>query len=195
MLGAPAHDVTELLHAWSAGDVAARDRLIPVVYQELRRRAAAQMKRERPGHTLQPTALVHETYLRLIDQARADWQDRAQFFRIASEIMRRILVDRARAHRRTKRSGQWSRVSLDETVALTDGTDVEILDLDRALTRLAALDLRKSQVAESRFFSGLSLEETAHALELSRATVERDWQTARAWLFKELSGQRARDDA
>ena len=187
--------MTELLHAWSAGDAAARDRLIPLVYQELRRRAAAQLRRERPGHTLQPTALVHETYLRLIDQARADWQDRAQFFKIASEIMRRILVDRARAHRATKRSGQWSRVSLDETVALTEGADVEILDLDRALTRLAALDYRKSQVAEFRFFAGLSLEETAQALDLSRATVERDWLTARAWLFKELSGQRARDDA
>jgi RNA polymerase sigma factor (TIGR02999 family) len=192
---ASAPDVTELLHAWSAGDAAARDRLIPLVYQELRRRAAAQLRRERPGHTLQPTALVHETYLRLIDQARADWQDRAQFFRIASEIMRRILVDRARAHRATKRSGQWSRVSLEETVALIDGADVEILDLDRALTRLAALDRRKSQVAEFRFFSGFSLEETARALELSRATVERDWLTARAWLFKELSGERARDDA
>jgi RNA polymerase sigma factor (TIGR02999 family) len=190
-----APDVTELLHAWSAGDVAARDRLIPLVYQELRRRAAAQMRRERPGHTLQPTALVHETYLRLIDQARAGWQDRAQFFRIASEIMRRILVDRARAHRTTKRSGRWSRVSLDETVAVSAGTDVEILDLDRALTRLAAFDLRKSQVAEFRFFSGLSLEETADALALSRATVERDWLSARAWLFRELSGSRARDDS
>jgi RNA polymerase sigma factor (TIGR02999 family) len=194
-LRASTPDVTELLHAWSAGDVAARDRLIPLVYQELRRRAAAQMRRERPDHTLQPTALVHETYLRLIDQARAGWQDRAQFFRIASEIMRRILVDRARAHRTTKRSGQWSRVSLDEAVAVTDGTDVEILDLDRALTRLAEFDLRKSQVAEFRFFSGLSLEETADALALSRATVERDWLSARAWLFKELSGSGARDDS
>jgi RNA polymerase sigma factor (TIGR02999 family) len=194
-LGASGHEVTTLLHAWSAGDADARDRLMSLVYQELRRRAAAHMRRERPGHSLQPTALVNETYLRLIDQTRATWQDRAQFFRVASEIMRRILVDRARAHRMHKRSGQWSRVSLDETLAVTDGVAVEVLDLDRALTRLATLDPRKGQVAEFRFFAGLSLEETAHLLEVSRATVERDWQLARAWLFKELSAGPVRDDA
>lgn len=194
-MGASGHEVTTLLHAWRAGDADARDRLMSLVYAELRRRAAAQMRRERRDHTLQPTALVHETYLRLIDQTRANWQDRAQFFRMASEIMRRILVDRARAHRTHKRSGQWSRMSLDETIAVTDGADVEVLDLDRALTRLASFDRRKSQVAEFRFFAGLSLEETAQLLEVSRATVERDWQTARAWLFKELSPQRVRDDS
>ena len=188
-------DVTGLLHAWSAGDAGARDRLLPLVYQELRRRAAAEMRRERPAHTLQPTALVHETYLRLIDQARATWEDRGHFFSIASEIMRRILVDRARARRAHKRSGQWSRVALDDGVAEVRGTDVEVIDLDRALTRLASFDARKSQVAEFRFFAGLSLEETADALGISRATAERDWQTARAWLLKELSPQRARDDA
>ncbi len=187
--------MTALLQAWSAGDTAARDQLVPLVYQELRRRAAARLRRERPGHTLQPTALVNEAYLRLIDQTRADWKDRAQFFRIASEIMRRILVDRARAHRMAKRSGQWARVSLDDAAALAAGIDVEVLDLDRALTRLAALAPRKSQIAELRFFAGMSLEEAADALQVSRATAERDWQTARAWLFKELSGQRTRDDA
>jgi RNA polymerase sigma factor (TIGR02999 family) len=188
-------DVTALLHAWSAGEAGARERLMPLVYQELRRRAAAHMRRERPGHTLPPTALVHETYLRLIDQTRASFEDRAHFFRIASEMMRRILVDRARARRMHKRSGQWSRVALDDGVAMTNGTDVEVIDLDRALTRLASFDPRKSQVAEYRFFAGLSLEETAAALGVSRATVERDWQTARAWLFKELSPRQVRDDA
>jgi RNA polymerase sigma factor (TIGR02999 family) len=187
--------VTELLHAWAAGDVSARDRLVPVVYAELRRRAAAAMRRERPDHTLQPTALVHETYLRLIDQSRAAWQDRAQFFRIASEMMRRILVDQARARGRAKRAGSWSRVPLAEDVAVVDATDVDVLDLDAALTRLSTFDARKSEVAELRFFAGLSLDEIGEALALSRATVERDWQKARAWLFKELSGQRAANDA
>jgi RNA polymerase sigma factor (TIGR02999 family) len=188
-------DVTELLRAWSGGDVAARDRLVPLVYQELRSRAAAHLRHERPGHTLQPTALVHEVYLRLIDQHRAAWQDRTQFFCIASQMMRRILVDRARAHRTAKRSGRWSRVTLDDAIAVADSADVDVLDLDSALTRLAAFDTRKSQIAELRFFGGLSLEETGQTLGVSRATVERDWQAARAWLFKELSGQRASHDA
>ena len=187
-LTTPNHDVTALLHAWSAGDAGARDRLVPLVYQELRRRAAAQLRRERPGHTLQPTALVHEAYLRLIDQDRAAWQDRAQFFRVASHTMRRILVDRARAHLTHKRSGQWARVTLDEGVALARGGDVDILDLDRALERLATFDARMSEVAELRVFGGLTLAETSELLGVSRATVERDWQAARAWLFKELSG-------
>jgi RNA polymerase sigma factor (TIGR02999 family) len=194
-MGGSNHEVTELLRAWSDGDVGARDRLVPIVYQELRRRATAQLRRERPGHTLQPTALVHEVYLRLIDQHSAVWQDRAQFFRVASQMMRRILVDRARAHRMTKRSGRWARVTLDDAVAVAHSADVDILDLDSALTRLALLDARKSQIAELRFFTGLSLEEAGHALGVSRATVERDWQAARAWLFKELSGQRAGHDA
>ncbi|HEU4892190.1 MAG TPA: sigma-70 family RNA polymerase sigma factor [Vicinamibacterales bacterium] len=183
--------MTQLLQAWGAGDVAARDRLLPLVYRELHRRAIAQMRRERQGHTLQPTALVHEAYLRLVNQERAVWEHRTQFFRVASEMMRRILVDRARAHAMAKRSGRWSRVSLDEAVAVVPATDVDVLDLDAALTRLAAFDARKSQIAELRFFAGLSLEEIADALASSRATVERDWQKARAWLFKELS-QRTR---
>jgi RNA polymerase sigma factor (TIGR02999 family) len=193
-VGTPSHDVTELLRAWSGGDINARDRLIPLVYQELRRRAAAHLRRERAGYTLQPTALVHEVYLRLIDQERAAWRDRTQFFCIASQMMRRILVDRARAHRMAKRSGRWARVTLDEAIAVTQSTDVDVLDLDSALTRLATFDVRKSQIAELRFFTGLSLEETGQALGVSRATVERDWQAARAWLFKELS-ERASHDA
>jgi RNA polymerase sigma factor (TIGR02999 family) len=194
-MAALSHDVTELLRAWNDGDLCARDRLVPLVYQELRRRAAAHLRRERPSHTLQPTALVHEAYLRLIDQHRAVWRNRAQFFGVASQMMRRILVDHARAHRMAKRSGRWSRVMLDDGIAVTHNADADVLDLDSALTRLATFDARKSRIAELRFFAGLSLEETGHALGISRATVERDWQAARAWLFRELSGQEARHDA
>jgi len=183
-MGAPGHDVTDHLRAWGDGDLGARDRLMPLVYQELRRGAAAYMRRERRDHTLQPTDPVHEAYLRLVDQRRTEWQNRAQFFGVASEMMRRILVDRARAHRRDKRSGRWARVTLHEAVTATPATDVDVLDLDAALTTLAALDERKSRIAELRFFGGLSLEETGEALGLSVATVERDWQAARAWLFK-----------
>jgi len=181
------HEVTELLQAWSEGDADARDRLFSAIYPELRRLAAAYLRRERCGATLQPAALVHEAYLRLVDQ-RAPWHNRAHFFAMASQMMRRILVDRGRARRMGKRSGQWSRVTLDDCAAMTVPADVDVLDLDAALTRLAALDARKSQVAELRFFAGLSLEETAKVLDVSPKTVEREWQAARAWLFKALSG-------
>jgi RNA polymerase sigma factor (TIGR02999 family) len=180
-------NVTELLQAWSSGDTRARDALVPLVYQELRRQAAAQLRRERRGHTLQPTALVHEAYLRLVNQHSTVWQNRAQFFAVSSQIMRRILVDRARAHSMAKRSGRWTRVTLDESAKVAQPVDVDVLDLDAALTRLAAFDTRKSQIAEHRFFSGLSLDEAAEVIGISRATAERDWQAARAWLFKELS--------
>lgn len=186
-------EVTELLHAWSEGDSKARDRLIPLVYGDLRKRAAAYLRRERPDHTLQPTALVHEAYLRLVDQRRAAWRNRAQFFAVAAELMRRILVDRAREHKADKRSGQWARVTLDAGLAVTKPFNVDVLDLDRALTALASVDARKSRIAELRFFGGLSLEETGEALSLSIATVERDWQVARAWLFDALSGARGSD--
>ena len=190
---ASSHDVTALLHAWTAGDRAARDQLMDVVYQELRHRAAGQLRRERRGHTLQPTALVHEAYVRLVDQRRMEWQNRGQFFGVACQMMRRILVDHARAHRMAKRSGQWARVTLDEALRATPAVDVDVLDLDAALTRLAAFDPRKSQLAELRFFGGLSLEEAAEAVGISRATAERDWQAARAWLLKELRGERPHD--
>ena len=186
----PAPDVTALLHAWNEGDLDAREQLMPLVYDELRRRAAACMRRERQGHLLQPTALVHEAYLRLVDQRHAAWRNRAQFLAVAGEIMRRILVDWARAHRTAKRSGRWSRVTLDDIVAPAETPEVEILDLDAALTELAAFDARKSRIAELRFFAGLSLEETGHVLQVSPRTVERDWQAARAWLFKALSERR-----
>jgi RNA polymerase sigma factor (TIGR02999 family) len=139
-------DVSALLQAWSHGDVEARDRVMEVVYQELRRRAAAYLRHERAGHTLQPTALVHEAYLRLVDQNAAAWQNRAQFFGVASQIMRRILVDRARARKTAKRSGRWARVTLDESVMGHESREIDVLDLDAALTDLAAFDARKSQV-------------------------------------------------
>jgi RNA polymerase sigma-70 factor (ECF subfamily) len=186
-LTSAAHDVTALLHAWSDGDIDARDRLVTLIYQELRRRAAAHLRCERRDHTLQPTALVNEAYLRLVDQ-RAPWQNRQQFFCVASQIMRRVLVDRARARGMAKRSGQWARVTLDDAKAMIPPVDIDLLDLDAALTKLAAFDPRKSHIAELRFFGGLSLDETGKALGVSLATVERDWQAARAWLFKTLSG-------
>jgi RNA polymerase sigma factor (TIGR02999 family) len=181
-------DVSGLLEAWSHGDEEARDRLLTVVYQELRQCAAAHLRRERVGETLQPTALVHEAYLRLVKQDRTAWQNRGQFFGVASQMMRRILVDRARARNMRKRSGQWARVALDEGAMLEQAYQVDVLDLDRALIELAAFDSRKSQIAELRFFGGLSLEEVGNALGLSVATVERDWQTARVWLYTRLSG-------
>ena len=185
-------DVSALLRAWSEGHVDARDRVMEVVYQELRRRAAAYLRRERSGHTLQPTALVHEAYLRLVDQHATVWQNRAQFFGVASQIMRRILVDRARARKTAKRSGRWARVTLDESVAECASPDVDVLDLDAALTELAAFDARKSQVAELKFFGGLTLEEAGHVLGVSVATVEREWQVARAWLYARLTDKSAR---
>jgi RNA polymerase sigma factor (TIGR02999 family) len=185
----PDADVSGLLQAWTRGDGEARDRLLTVVYQELRRRAAAHLRRERVGHTLQPTALVHEAYLRLVKQDRADWQNRGQFFGVASQMMRRILVDRARARCMAKRSGRWARVTLDEDVAQSHAREVDVLDLDHALSELATFDARKSEIAELRFFGGLSLEETGRVLGLSVATVEREWQAARAWLYARLTGK------
>ncbi len=185
-------DVTKLLEAWSAGSVEARDQLIPVLYGELRRRAAAHLRRERSDHTLQPTALVHEVYLKLVDQDRAEWRNRAQFLAVASEIMRRILVDRARARKMEKRSGRWARVSLVEDAARATPRDVNLLDLNAALDELAAFAPRKARVAELRFFGGLSLEEVGHVLDTSVATSMRDWQAARAWLFRRLKADAAR---
>ena len=183
-------DVSVLLEAWNRGDAAARDRLLPLVYEELRRRARAYLRRERAGHTLQPTALVHEAYLRLTRQQRVVWQNRAQFYGLAAQMMRRILVDHARARNMAKRSGRWARVSFVDVVAPRQPLDLDVLDLHAALDELASFDDRKSRVAELRFFGGLSLEETGHVLDLSIATVEREWQAARAWLFSRLKGLR-----
>lgn len=180
-------DITALLEKWNQGDLEARDQLVPILYGELRRRAAAFLRRERPGQTLQPTALVNEVYLRLVDQNRAVWHNRAQFLAVASEMMRRILVDRARAHKMAKRSGRWARVTLAEDVARGTQRDVDVLDLHSALEELSAFDERKARVAEFRFFGGLSLEETGAVLGTSLATTTRDWQAARAWLFRRLT--------
>jgi RNA polymerase sigma factor (TIGR02999 family) len=184
------HKVTALLHAWTAGDLGARDRLMSVVYRDLHKRAAAYLRRERVGHTLQPTALVHEAYLRLVDQRRVVWQNRGQFFGVAAQLMRRILVDRARARKMAKRSGQWARVTVDDAARAIPPVNVDVLDLDAALARLATFDARKCQLAELRFFGGLSLAEAGEALGISLATAERDWQAARAWLSKELRPER-----
>ena len=182
--------VTALLRAWNAGDLDARDRAMALVYRELRRRAAVQLRRERPGHILQPTALVHEAYIRLVDQQDAAWQSRAHFLAVVSQMMRRILVDHARGRLAAKRSGRWWRVTMGDAddVAISS-TRIDLLDLHGALERLAVFDARKSCIAELRFFGGLSLEEMGHVLDVSPKTVERDWQLARAWLFKTLSEQ------
>jgi len=191
--------VTALLRAWSHGDEKARDRLLPLVYADLRRRAARFLRRERPDHTLQPTALVHEAYMRLVGQS-ADWQNRSHFFGVASEMMRRVLVDHARARRAARREGDRFQVTLDEGLAVSQPREVDLVALDAALEELAALDARQGRMVELRFFGGLSLEETAEALGVSLATVKRDWHSAKAWLFRRMTGKPSptaggRDDA
>ena len=181
--------VTALLQAWHRGDVQARDRLMQVVYAELRRRAAAYLRREPADHTLQPTALIHEAYLRLIDQDRVVWQNRAHFFAVAAQMMRRILVDHARGHGRRKRSGAALRVTLDERIAAVDPHSGDnLLQIDQALAELMALDPRQGQIVELRYFGGLTETEVAAVLGLSRTTVTREWQTARAWLYRWITG-------
>ena len=180
-------EVTALLRAWADGQPGAADRLVPLIYQHLRRRAAAYLRGERRGHTLQPTALVHEAYLRLVDQQHVVWQNRAQFFGLASQMMRRILVDHARRRNMHKRSGQWLRVSLDDRALPGPTADFDVLALDDLLVRLAAFDARKSRVVELRYFGGLSLEETAGVLDIAPRTVEREWRAARAWLHSQLT--------
>lgn len=178
--------VTAVLQAWSQGDAAARDRLIPLVYDDLRRLAARQLRRERPSHTLQPTALVHEAYLRLLGQKDVVWENRAQFFGIASQMMRRILVDHARGRQAAKREGARLRVTLDEAAAVAGERDVDLVLLDQALDELSALDPRQGRIVELRFFGGLSIEETAEALGISPATVKREWPVAKAWLHRRM---------
>jgi RNA polymerase sigma factor (TIGR02999 family) len=189
MNSSPSKPVTALLHAWSGGDAHARDELLTLIYGELRRRAAAHFRRERRGHSLQPTALVHEAYLRLIGQ-QVTWKNRAHFFGLASEMMRRILVDHARARKRNKRAGGWTRVELDEAVAMAEERDLDLVALDRALQELSALDPRHGRMVELRFFGGLTLEEAAEVLGASSATVKRDWALARAWLYQRLKNDR-----
>lgn len=182
-----AQGITRLLNAWQRGDAGARDRLFVLVYGELRRSAASQLRRERREHTLRPTALVHEAYLRLMGQDRAQWQGRSQFFAIASETMRRVLVDHAREKKAAKRGGGAVRVALEEDIAASEPREVDLIALDGALDELAALDPRKSRLVEMRFFGGLEMEEIAAVLDISRATADRDWRFARRWLYRRIA--------
>ena len=183
----PAHtEVSQLLVEWGRGDQAALGRLMPLVYDELRRLASRHLRRERPDHTLQTTALVHEAYLALVGQQHAHWQNRAQFFAIAAQLMRRILVDYARSHQAAKRGGDYIKLSLDDAAAMSDEKSAGLLALDEALDRLAKLDPQQSRVVELRVFGGLSVEETAAALGISPRTVKREWSMARAWLHQQL---------
>lgn len=181
------HEITQLLHDWQQGDRAALDQLLPLVYDELRRLAKRNLRRQSPGQTLQTTALVHEAYLRLINLPEVDWQNRAHFFAVAAQAMRYLLIDRARAKRYAKRGGGAQQVSLDEAAQVSAERPDELLALDEALTRLAALDPRQSQIVELRYFGGLTVEETAEVLGVSAITVMREWAKAKGWLYRELS--------
>ncbi len=186
--GEPAvDDISTLLRAWSGGDQTALQKLTPIVYEELRRMARRYMKRERPGHSLQATALVNEAYMRLVDYERMQWQNRAHFFAVSAQLMRRILVERAR-RRNLKRGGAVQHVSLEEAAVVGSDPAEDLVALDDAMNTLAQFDPRKAQVVEMRFFGGLSLEETAEVLQVSSVTVRRDWQFAKAWLYRELAG-------
>jgi RNA polymerase sigma factor (TIGR02999 family) len=182
------HEITQLLAEWSEGNQAALDQLYPLVYDELHKMASRYMNRERKGHTLQTTALINEAYVRLVDQKHVHWKNRAHFFAISAQMMRRILIDRARLHAYAKRGGGAEQVSLDEVAVVADERASDLLLLDDALNRLAEMDARRSQVVELRYFGGLSNEEIAGVLKISENTVTRDWNMARAWLYQELSG-------
>lgn len=182
----PTATVSQLLQAWGQGDLQAREDLVQLVYQQLRKRAAGYLRRERRDHTLQPTALVNEAYIRLMGQERVTWLNRAQFFGVAAQIMRRILVDHARERQAVKRPG-GVRVTLDEGMRAVPPIDCEVLMLDDALQELAAMDERQAQIVELKYFGGLSEEEIAAVLSLSRATVTREWQSARAWLYRRMT--------
>jgi RNA polymerase sigma-70 factor (ECF subfamily) len=186
MSGQSHQDVTELLMAWGNGDQDALSRLMPLVYDELHRLAEGYMRREHAGHTLQTTALLNEAYIKLVDSSRVRWQNRAHFFAVAAQLMRRILVDFARNRRYQKRGGDWRQVTLGEGLGVVTNVDSDLVALDEALQELAKLDPRKARVVELRFFGGLSLEEAAEALKISTDTVGRDWRAAKAWLKREL---------
>lgn len=181
-------NITEMLHQWSTGKPEVMNELLPLIYDELRRRAAAYLRRERANHTLQPTALVHEAYLKLIDQREDCWASRDHFFAIASQAMRRILVDHARNRHRRKRGGSKEDLPLEEALlAAADETNIDLIALDEAMARLARLDAQQERLVELRYFGGLSLDEAADAVGISRATAARDWQMAKAWLHRELT--------
>ncbi len=181
------HEVTQLLIAWSGGDKAALDKLMPLIQDELRRLAHQYMSRERADHTLQTTALVNEAYVRLVNRKDVQWQNRTHFFAIAATLMRNILVDHARSHAYAKRGGGARKTELDEAMIASQQRAAEVIDLDDVLKELAVLDPQQSRVVELRFFGGLTIEETAEALDLSPATIKREWTTAKAWLYHELA--------
>jgi RNA polymerase sigma-70 factor (ECF subfamily) len=185
------HDVTRLLQDWSGGDAGAAERLVPLVYDELRRLARSYLRRERPDHTLQPTALVNEAYLKLCDQTRVSWQNRSHFYGVAAQVMRRILVDHARSHASEKRGGLQQRLSLEEVNVPAEERAAELLALDEALDKLAEAFPRKVRVVELRYFVGMSVEETAEVLGVSDKTVMREWESAKLWLFSELDREGA----
>jgi RNA polymerase sigma-70 factor (ECF subfamily) len=182
----PPQEVSQLLVDWGNGNQAALDRLMALVYTELRQLAHRYMRRERPGHTMQTTALIHEAYLRLVDQHQVRWQHQAHFFGIAARLMRQILIEHARRHTRAKRGGGVGTLALDETAIVSQARATELLALNDALERLATIDPRKSQVVELRFFGGLSVEEAAQVLNIAHNTVLRDWRMAKAWLRREI---------
>lgn len=184
----PAGEVTELLVKWSEGDADALDQLLPIVYAELRRIADAYLRRERSGHTLQATALVHEAYLRLIKAQGLEWQNREQFFGISANLMRQILVDHARTATAVKRGGTAPNLPLDESLTISGESDANLLLLDAALNKLALIDAQAARIVELRYFAGLTIEETAEILKTSPMTVKREWATARAWLHREIAG-------
>jgi RNA polymerase sigma factor (TIGR02999 family) len=193
MSDSSAQDVTQLLLAWGQGDQAAFEQLLPLVYEELRRQAKRYMRQQRPGHTLQTTALVNEAYLQLVRSDQVRWQNRAHFFAVSAQLMRRILVDFARARQNLKRGGAVQHITLDDTLQISAKRGAELVALDDALSALAKFNERQSKVVELRYFGGLSEEEVAEVLDLSPRTVRRDWRVARAWLYSELSKET--DDA
>lgn len=186
MLGVPSSPVTQLLVRWRGGDREAFDALIPLVYDELRRIAQRYLNAERPGHTLQSTALVNEAYMRMVAQDLPQWQNRAHFFSVAAQIMRQILVDHARNRRASKRGGSLCKLALDDAAEQPQQRDLDIIALDDALKTLAEMDPQQSRVVELKFFAGLSIEDTSEVLGISPSTVKRDWNTARVWLYREL---------
>src|SRR5262245_52990794 len=188
----PPNEITDRLIAWGAGDRTAFDQLLPIVYQELRRMAGNYLRQENPGHTLQPTALVHEAWLRLIDQARVDWRNRGQYFGVAAQMRRHILVAHAKSKHREKRGGDAARLSLDEALNLSRERAADLLALDDALDELTRVDERKSRVVVLRYFGGFSVEETARILEVSPETVMRDWKLAKAWLYQQIKRETAK---
>lgn len=185
------HEITRLLADWSNGDRDALEKLTPLVYDELRRLAGRYLRQERAGHTLQSTALVHEAYMKLVGQNNVRWQNRAHFFGIAAQMIRRILVDYARARKADKRGSGAEKLSLDEAIALPGGQDLDLVALDDALEGLAKIDPRQSRLVELRFFAGLTIEETAEVMQMSLATAKRDWVSAKAWLSREVRRQSA----